>query len=269
MNRTLIGVCAVFVVMLFAPLVEAQKYDPINVNLDADQARLDEVMAMPVIVRYEEKKLSEVLAELADKIGLPIYVDNKALTEAGIGIDTPVTVATPPVRVESALELILEPLDLTWMPRHGGLVITTPDGANQRLIIRVYPVYDLIVIKAGGKTGIDYDTLIETITSTLDSDSWEENGGEGTIEPFNGSLVVSQTWQSHRKVERTLNALRAAHEQAPGDWSTAVRSEFRAQQDAIAGRRTFMSPIQSNAIRSMFPGQSNASPQPETGGGLF
>ena len=52
--------------------------------------------------------------------------------------------------------------------------------------------------------------LIELITSIVKPDSWDDVGGPGTIDAFNGLLVVSQTAEVHQSVERLLDMLREA-----------------------------------------------------------
>ncbi|MCA9199495.1 MAG: DUF1598 domain-containing protein [Planctomycetales bacterium] len=42
----------------------------------------------------------------------------------------------------------------------------------------------------GGAQQADFDTLIELITSTVDPDSWDEFGGEGSIQGFPGGVYV-------------------------------------------------------------------------------
>ena len=62
----------------------------------------------------------------------------------------------------------------------------------------------------GSGSGADFDSLIELITNTVNPDSWKDNGGEGTISPFetNLSLVVSQTQEVHDKIVELLEQLR-------------------------------------------------------------
>ncbi|MBI2823616.1 MAG: hypothetical protein HYX69_02870 [Planctomycetia bacterium] len=55
---------------------------------------------------------------------------------------------------------------------------------------------------------IDMGRLIETITSLVVPDSWEESGGPGSISPIGGALAVSQTPTVHAKLEKFLGALR-------------------------------------------------------------
>jgi len=63
----------------------------------------------------------------------------------------------------------------------------------------------------GGAAQADFDSLIDLIVSTVEHDSWMENGtGEGEIQPFptNLSLVISQTQRVHEQVADLLEQLR-------------------------------------------------------------
>jgi general secretion pathway protein D len=63
----------------------------------------------------------------------------------------------------------------------------------------------------GGAALADFDSLIDLITSTVENDSWAENGtGEGEISPFptNLSLVISQTQRVHEQIADLLEQLR-------------------------------------------------------------
>ncbi|MEQ8836279.1 MAG: hypothetical protein RID07_05685, partial [Lacipirellulaceae bacterium] len=63
----------------------------------------------------------------------------------------------------------------------------------------------------GGAANADFDSLIDLIVSTVEHDSWMENGtGEGEIQPFptNLSLVISQTQRVHEQIRDLLEQLR-------------------------------------------------------------
>src|SRR6185295_19004044 len=62
----------------------------------------------------------------------------------------------------------------------------------------------------GGGVIADFDSLIELITTTIDPDSWDDVGGPGSIAEFatNLSLVISQTQETHDKIDRLLAQLR-------------------------------------------------------------
>ena len=62
----------------------------------------------------------------------------------------------------------------------------------------------------GGGPQADFDSLIELITTTIEPDTWDEVGGEGSIAPFetNLSLVITQTQEVHEKIVDLLRQLR-------------------------------------------------------------
>ena len=82
------------------------------------------------------------------------------------------------------------------------------------LVMRTYPVADLIVPRAGShpsKSLPDFDPLIDLIVSTVETETWMENGtGEGEIQPFptQETLVVSQTQRVHEQISDVLDQLR-------------------------------------------------------------
>jgi hypothetical protein len=67
----------------------------------------------------------------------------------------------------------------------------------------------------GGVTANDFfpqtplDELIDAITTSIDTNSWAQNGGPGTISPFGSRLIVTQTKGNHSEIANLLAALRA------------------------------------------------------------
>ena len=62
----------------------------------------------------------------------------------------------------------------------------------------------------GGGANADFDTLIDLIQATIAPNSWDDVGGEGSIQSFptNLSLVVSQTQEVHEQIADLLTQLR-------------------------------------------------------------
>jgi hypothetical protein len=59
------------------------------------------------------------------------------------------------------------------------------------------------------------ESLIRVITATVDANSWTSVGGPGSIEEFNGLLVVKQSQQAHRDVRKLLDMLRTTESSKP------------------------------------------------------
>jgi len=54
------------------------------------------------------------------------------------------------------------------------------------------------------------DQIIELVIGTLKPDSWDDVGGPGAIDAYNGLFVVSQTAEVHKQVEHLFDMLREA-----------------------------------------------------------
>ena len=94
-------------------------------------------------------------------------------------------------------------------------MITTPEEETELLSTRCYDVADILESQGGRGGARDYDELINALTTSIDSTSWDNVGGAGSIAPFDTpgihAIVVSQTWRTHLKIESLLAALRSFH----------------------------------------------------------
>ena len=84
---------------------------------------------------------------------IPIIIDELALDELSITLEEPITLELPEVSFRSALKLILEPLQLTYVIENEVMRITS--NRKSANVARVYPVGDLVVpiIRMGGGSG--------------------------------------------------------------------------------------------------------------------
>jgi len=104
-------------------------------------------------ITFNGTPLSGVIKFFRETYNIPIVIDDKALEEENITPDEPITLELPAVSFRSALKLILEPLQLTYVIEDEVMRITgKKTSAN---VVRVYPVGDLVVpiISGGGGGG--------------------------------------------------------------------------------------------------------------------
>ncbi|MCC7475554.1 MAG: VWA domain-containing protein, partial [Pirellulales bacterium] len=94
---------------------------------------------------FTDTPLNDVVTRLSEDYGIPIQIDHPALDEAGVGSDEPVTVNLHNVSLRSALRLMLKNLQLTYLVQDEVLMITTPQRAEENLVVKVYPVADLVL----------------------------------------------------------------------------------------------------------------------------
>ncbi len=96
------------------------------------------------------------------------------------------------------MRLILEELDLTYLIQDEVLKITSKEKADEVLITQVYRLNG--VVSQNDRTRHTAQ-LIDLITSTIQPDSWQDQGGPGSIDPFRGLLVVSQKLDVHEEIQ--------------------------------------------------------------------
>jgi len=160
---------------------------------------------------FNEMPLREVIAKIRDAHGIPLELDQKALENAGVDLDTPITHHTSGISLRSALRLLLDNLDLTWHVRNEVLQITTREVESEHPTVRLYPLPWGIAAQPRP----DIQALIDLLTSTVRPETWDCEGGYGSVRPVGECgetmLVVSQTQEGHWEVEGLLRGL---HQQA-------------------------------------------------------
>lgn len=99
----------------------------------------------PTELDFVDTPLSEVVNYLKDRHQIEIQLDQRALQDVGVDTNTPITKSLRGISLRSALRLLLRELDLTYVIKDEVLLITTPEQAGNDLVLKVYPVADLVV----------------------------------------------------------------------------------------------------------------------------
>lgn len=193
-------------------------------SLDASAALIRESLHQKCDFVFEDAPLTALAAFVRELIDRPVIIDVQSLEELGITPDVVISdCEMKQVRLETALRLAVNGVGLTTIIENESLVITTPDRADGRLTTRFYPVWDLVKPinptaspsshavdtspRARGVTA-DFDALIDIVTANISPDSWEDVGGEGSIQGYKGMLVVSNTDHVHDSIEKLVLQLR-------------------------------------------------------------
>jgi hypothetical protein len=199
-------------------LTAQQMQAPITVQTAAEQAADDRIRAIlqkPYAARFNKTPLAEALAEITRSTGLPIQLDTKALADASIRVDAPLSCEVPQkIPLRSALSLILAGLHLVWTIDHECLLVTTSDRGSNQSIIKVYPVLDLVDVadeanpRAGNYHAVE--AIAKQITDGIAPATWDDAGGPGGIEQYNpsGAIVISQSFEVHEEIAKLLAMLR-------------------------------------------------------------
>ncbi|MGH7138277.1 MAG: hypothetical protein ACREHD_21210, partial [Pirellulales bacterium] len=134
------------------------------------EALIDDALLEKCDVDFDQLPLIDALRPLAKPRQVQVYIDHKALTDAGVGTDRPMTCSVKGVTYKTALKLLLDELDLTYLIRNEVLYITSKTEAENMLTIKVYPIFDLVIRPAGApatRPGLDFESLINNITTNL------------------------------------------------------------------------------------------------------
>lgn len=222
---------------------------PVEVfGLSEDDQATREKLRKRISTDWIAIKLHNAVNSLQRELDVQIELDPEGLEEADVDKDQEIArFACRERRGDHALKLLLEPLHMAYIVRHGVVIVTSEEKASEQLTTRIYNVRDLLdtwppqekraVVTsrpfpvpegtqvrwpAAGSRGDDeyiYDshTLIDLITSTVAPDSWTDNGGNGSISVFRGLLVVSQSEDLHEDLDLLFRQLRAGEQSQPGD----------------------------------------------------
>ncbi|MBS0203561.1 MAG: hypothetical protein JSS49_11720 [Planctomycetes bacterium] len=174
---------------------------------------------------FEHRPLKKVLDDLAEKHQINLWIDEETLRDEGVNLDHAVTLTASNIGLETALRLILGPINLTMFVDDGFLKVTSTARAEEIMHTRIYPVADLV--------GTDYAPLIKLIEGST-SGRWMRIDQEGgVIQPYKNTrlLLIRQTDRCHREIGGALTALREARKlqqinfttDRPSSTSTDVR----------------------------------------------
>lgn len=150
-------------------------------------------------VDFNNARLREVLDYLNEKTGQAIFADDDSLKEANVDYDTPITFKQKKITLRSVLRKILGDLRLTYVLKEGGIQIVTTQKAREAMVVRSYPIDDLVGSGSPQLYGpfIAYQlrmqnvqTLINNIQNAVEPTLWEAQGGPGRITYFEPGMAL-------------------------------------------------------------------------------
>ncbi len=115
-------------------------------RLTPAEMEIQKALKTEVDVKFENRPLSEVVETLGRLAGVNVFLDPQGLHAEGITTDEPVSVSlTQPISLRSALNLILEPLHLSYVIQNEVLRVTSEQTRDANVYPRVYNVADLVI----------------------------------------------------------------------------------------------------------------------------
>lgn len=179
-------------------------------HLSANQVavqKIEKALASMNSYRFEDLPLVDALDVIEEDKQISIWVDRKELADAGVSTDQTVTLKVRSLPLRHVLDLLLDPLTLTYVVEDGVLKITTSEKADEKMSTRVYPVHNLI---DDNDLEHSYAVLIRSIQLSTPGKwaDFEGEGGQICAVPIVHALVIRQTQKEHRVIEGLMAALR-------------------------------------------------------------
>lgn len=110
------------------------------------EIEIEKRLRMPVSLQFTNAPLSKVIDYLAKLAEVNVYLDPQGLAEEGVTTDTPVTIDLKnEIMLKSALNLILQPLHLSYVVKDEVLKITSEQMRDGQVYTVTYNVADLVV----------------------------------------------------------------------------------------------------------------------------
>ena len=110
------------------------------------EIEIEKKLRTPVSLQFANAPLSKVMEHLASLAAVNLYLDPKGLAEEGVTTDTPVTIdLRSDIMLKSALNLILEPLHLSYVVKDEVLKITSEQMRDGQVYTHTYNVSDLVI----------------------------------------------------------------------------------------------------------------------------
>ncbi|MEN6451232.1 MAG: hypothetical protein ABFC96_12135 [Thermoguttaceae bacterium] len=123
------------------------------------EIEIEKKLRTPVSPQFTNAPLSKVMDYLAKLGGVNVYLDPQGLAEEGVTTDTPITIdLRQEIMLKSALNLILQPLHLSYVIKDEVLKITSEQMRDVQVETRTYYVGDLVQSIPNfvpGSTGLD------------------------------------------------------------------------------------------------------------------
>lgn len=229
---------------------QAAQSRPVGISREPDLANIP--WYAPSDMNFDSVPLRELIDRVAINHNCQIVLKTNRLAEAGISPDSPVTLHLQNRSFLTGIKLICETVHLDFYAEEGVLYITTPEDAERHPITVIYDVGEILdyfaqhggpaLVPGGaalpapepkgffglsgdpafvGPQPLDKESLrlaaaerlSELITTHVESDSWDVNGGSGTISVWGRFLVVSQSLRRQFKVDDLLAKIRDKIEQ--------------------------------------------------------
>jgi len=188
-------------------------------GLSSGEQKIEKALKSPTQLEFIQMPLTDVVAYLKKRHEMDIRGDAKAFNDAGLRVDTPITIVLRRLSLRPALDLMLQDLDCVAVVQNDALVITTREAAARQSIVRAYPLKTFLGLDS--LTDRDVRRFADVVRTCVQPDAWAGSGGKGTIATLGGAdkslLLVVQTYAFQEEIAALLDMFRRRGEPTPAE----------------------------------------------------
>ncbi|MFZ4574620.1 MAG: hypothetical protein ACOYN0_09500 [Phycisphaerales bacterium] len=229
------------------PKLSARRGEPVAFA-DAEENRrtLAKLETKKTPAALESTKLEKALEFIKAVADVDVDVDWNSLDAVGVSKDTDISLSLSKVSIKSLLDRVLERASsdpesgAAWTVKDGVVFVASKEVIDRERVLAIYDIKDLLVIVpnfldapefnlqtvlqssqgGGGQSPFqdnnqDQDDEVpleervqeveEIIRANVAPDSWDDTG---TVQQFQGNLIITQTPANHREIRGLLSKLR-------------------------------------------------------------
>jgi hypothetical protein len=161
-------------VLILVGVTAAKPWPSLGDKATVAEERIQQALADDTRLEFIETPLTDVVTFLKELHDIPIEIERKALDAVGVGSDVWVTRNLKGISLASALRLMLNDLDLTYVIEDEVLLITTRERAEASAQVRVYNVAPLL------QDGLTAEELADALRDVLGTSSDRPDGALST-----------------------------------------------------------------------------------------
>ena len=169
------------------------------------EKRLRQALQQEITLEVTEVPFSDVIADLSRQNDIRIYLHPSVSDEAELGSATPISIVAQDRPLGDVLEQLCLILSgkggLTWNIVNESVCI-----AHEDILEDQSPPFRLHRVPAG----MSEDRAIQSITTLIAPDTWDEVGGAGSVVGIPGGLVVRNSRRVQEQVSQRLQRMRDA-----------------------------------------------------------
>jgi hypothetical protein len=168
------------------------------------EQRIIAALLQPAMKHWHQVPLAQVVKDLTEYF--PTGIDRRALESVSISDDVSFTATVAGnSTLASVLFSGLKAQDLTVRLSGGRLIITTPEGADENLTIKIYDITPLV------KNANGFDETMQLLRQAVGPGTWASSGGASTMAPFTSGdravLIIRTTMRAHLYCLALLNRI--------------------------------------------------------------